>query len=262
MTEKQIRFEDGAGYERMMGVWTQIVGNVFLDWLSPPRALRWLDVGCGTGAFTEQLIERAAPLAIDGIDPSDAQLAFASARPGARLAQFHRGDAMALPFADRSFDAAVMALVIFFLPDPARGVQEMARVVRPGGIVAAYAWDVMGGGLPIAPIHAVMRAMDIKPLLPPRPEAAETGALRALWTQCGLEAVETREFAVTRLFADFEDFWSMSLHSANLGSLIGALPPNIASVLKERVRLNQPLDATGRIISTARAHAIRGRMPE
>ena len=65
---------------------------------------------------------------------------------------------MALPFPDDSFDAAVMALVIFFVPDPAKGVAEMVRVVRPDGPVATYAWDMMGGGFPMEPIQAEKRA--------------------------------------------------------------------------------------------------------
>src|SRR5262249_2087980 len=89
-----------------------------------------------------------APAAVKGVDPSPAQLAFARTRPAARLAHFQQGDAMALPSADDSFDAAVMALVIFFVTDPAKGVGEMARVVRRGGTVAAYAWDMLGGGFP------------------------------------------------------------------------------------------------------------------
>jgi len=261
MADRQIRFEDGAAYERMMGVWTRIAGHVFLDWLAPRSGLRWLDVGCGNGAFTALLIERAEPVEIHGIDPSEAQLAFARGRPATRLAQFHRGDAMALPFADGRFDAAVMALVIFFVPDPAHGVAEMARVVRPGGTVSAYAWDVIGGGLPVEPIHAEMRAMGVTPLRPPSAEASQTKILRALWTSSGLQDVETMEFAVNRTFTNFEDFWETSLLSASLDSLIGAMAPADAEWLKNRVRQRQPVDAEGRILCLARANAIKGRMP-
>ena len=129
----QIRFDDGAAYERYMGKWSQLAGETFLDWLAPESGLRWLDVGCGNGAFTEMIVERCAPVSVHGIDPSEAQLAFARTRPASRVAQFRQGDAMALPFPDDTFDAAVMPLVIFFVPDPARGVAEMARVVCPGG---------------------------------------------------------------------------------------------------------------------------------
>src|SRR5215469_2702714 len=132
MAEHQIRFVDGAAYERMMGVWSRIAGDIFLDWLAPAAGLRWLDVGCGSGAFTELLSQRCAPSALDGVDPAEAQLAFARTRPGVSTARFRQGDAMTLPFADDSFDAVTMALVIFFVPDPAKGVAEMARVVARG----------------------------------------------------------------------------------------------------------------------------------
>jgi SAM-dependent methyltransferase len=132
MAEQQIRFEDGAAYERMMGAWSRTTGGVFLDWLAPSPGLRWVDIGCGSGAFSELLVERCMPTEVQGVDPSEGQLAFAQTRPAARLAQFRQGDAMALPFRNGSFDAAVMALVIFFVPEPAKGVGEMVRVVTPG----------------------------------------------------------------------------------------------------------------------------------
>lgn len=157
----EIRFEDGDAYERFMGVWSQLAGAEFLQWLALPPGLRWLDVGCGTGAFTEMIIDRCAPAAVTGIDPSDAQLAFARTRLAERGARFEQGSAMALPFGDDTFDVAVMPLVIFFVPDPAVGVAEMARVVRTGGTVAAYAWDLPGGGFPYAAMQEALRAMDV-----------------------------------------------------------------------------------------------------
>ncbi|MFM9844852.1 MAG: class I SAM-dependent methyltransferase, partial [Dongiaceae bacterium] len=96
MAEQTIRFDDGAAYEQMMGIWSRSAGQVFLDWLAPPPGLRWIDVGCGNGAFTELLVDRCAPAEIQGIDPSEGQLAYARTRPGARPAEFRLGDAMAL----------------------------------------------------------------------------------------------------------------------------------------------------------------------
>ena len=98
MAELQIRFDDGAAYERFMGVWSRFAGEIFLDWLAPRLGLRWIDIGCGNGAFTELVIERCAPVEVQGIDPSEGQLAFARARPAVRLAKFRQGDAMSLPF--------------------------------------------------------------------------------------------------------------------------------------------------------------------
>src|ERR1700746_3822164 len=118
MAETQIRFDDGLSYERYMGDWSRRVGSVFLDWLAAPSGLKWIDVGCGNGAFTEVLVERCAPVEVQGIDPSEGQLAFARKRPAAHIAKFSHGDATALPFPAGTFDAATMALVIYFVPDP------------------------------------------------------------------------------------------------------------------------------------------------
>lgn len=260
MPEHQIRFEDGAAYERMMGVWTRMVGEEFLDWVAPPKGLRWVDVGCGNGAFTQLVFDRCAPSEIHGIDPSEAQLAFARTRAAGQTAQFRQGDAMALPFTDDSFDAAAMALVIFFVPEPAKGVAEMARVVGPGGIVAAYAWDVLGDGLPMAPIQAELRAMGINPPLPPSTAASRIEALRELWAGAGLEAVETRAIPVTRQFADFDDFWETNLLGASLHSVVGDLSTDAAVRLKTGVRARLSIDAAGRVTSTGCANAVKGRV--
>src|SRR4051812_20943515 len=133
MADQQIRFDDGEAYEKMMGVWSQIAGEKFLDWLAAPADLHWVDIGAGNGAFTELIVQRCNPAAVDGVDPSEGQLNFARKRPASRVAKFTQGDAMALPYADKSFDVATMALVIFFVPQPPKGVAEMVRVLRPGG---------------------------------------------------------------------------------------------------------------------------------
>jgi ubiquinone/menaquinone biosynthesis C-methylase UbiE len=261
MAQHQIRFEDGAAYERMMGTWSRLVGDVFLDWLAPRPGLRWVDIGCGSGALTERLIERCAPAEVQAIDPSEGQLAFARQRPAARVAEFRQGDAMALPFPNGKFDAAVMALVIFFVPDPFRGVAEMARVVAPGSTVATYVWDIMGGGSPSEPIIAEMRAMGYTPPSPPSFGASRMDALRDLWTGAGLEAIETREITVSRTFADFDDFWTINLMSPSVGPTAAAMSPGDAERLKARVQARLPPDAAGHITCGARANAIKGRLP-
>lgn len=257
-----IRFEDGAAYERGMGAWSQLVGQVFLDWLAPPPGLSWLDVGCGNGAFTELLQQRCAPAELHGVDPSPAQLAFASERAKARGARFLSGDAMALPFDAARFDAAVMALVIFFVPDPKAGVAEMVRVVRAGGLVAAYAWDLPGGGFPMEAIHAELRAAGVTPVMPPHPEVARADALRALWSQAGLERIEQREFTVQRTFQDFDAFWSASTGTGGMKMMLERLQPAELARLKAQVRSRVgAADPSAPVVHSARANAIKGRRP-
>ena len=261
MAETPIRFDDGAAYERMMGAWSQLAGNIFLDWLASPANLRWVDVGCGNGAFTELIVEKCAPSEVHGVDPSEGQLAFARKRPAARIAKFHQGDAMALPFAGHSFDVAVMALVIFFVPEPTKGVSEMVRVVRPGGLVAAYAWDMLGGGYPGEPIQAEMRAMGLSYPRPPRAEASRIDVIRELWTGAGLDAVETRDITVRRTFANFDELWTITMRGSSIGQAVAALPAGDAGALKQRVQVSMPTDAAGRITYEGRANAVKGRVP-
>ena len=261
MTQQPIRFDDGAAYERGMAPWSQRAGEVFLDWLAPGPGLRWLDVGCGNGAFTELLVQRHAPAETQGIDPSEAQLTFARTRPGARGATFLLGDAMVLPFDAGRFDAAVMALVIFFVPEPAKGVAEMARVVRPGGTVAAYAWDMAGGGFPFEPLRAEMRTAGIEPSMPPSADAARPEILRGLWAGAGLEAIEIRQIEVQRTFADFADFWDATTAMGSTRPVLAALPPAELDAFKTRMRARLPTDGQGRITYGARANAIKGRVP-
>jgi ubiquinone/menaquinone biosynthesis C-methylase UbiE len=256
----EIRFEDGAGYEQYMGRWSQLTGEAFLDWLAPAPGLRWLDVGCGNGAFTEMIVERCAPRSVQGIDPSEAQLAFARTRPAARIAEFRQGDAMAPPFADDSFDAAVMPLVIFFVPEPAQGVAEMARVVAAGGAVAAYAWDLDGGGFPYEAVRGEMRAMGLPVPEPPRPEASRIEVLQTLWNGAGLEAIETRAITVQRTWADFDDYWATVLMAPSVGGRLRAMAGEERATLQDRVRARLPADSAGRITCEGRANAVKGRV--
>ena len=257
MAGQQMRFDDGAAYERMMGTWSRYAGDAFIDWLSPEQGIRWIDVGCGNGAFTELLANRCGPAEVHGVDPMEGQLAYARSRPCGEVAEFHQGKAAALPFPDNRFDAAVMALVIFFVPHPAESLTEMVRVACPGGSVSSYTWDVFGGGFPLEPIQIELRAMDITPPLPPSSDASRMEALLDLWSGAGLDAIETTEITVQRTFDDFDDFWTTTLISS-LASVIAGMDADDIERLKTRVKYRLPADATGRITYEARANAIKG----
>jgi ubiquinone/menaquinone biosynthesis C-methylase UbiE len=259
--QQRVHFDDGAAYERMMGTWSRLAGEVFLDWLALRPGLQCLDVGCGNGAFTELLVERCAPAEVQGIDPAPAQLDFARERLGTGIAEFRQGDALALPFPDNRFDAAIMALVIFFVPDPQKSVREMARVVRPGGVVATYAWDMTGGGSPVDPIQQELIALGQRAARAPMADASRIAALNEMWSRAGLERIETRTIPVRRTFVSFEELWTVTLAGTAVAQTIAAMPPSDAETAKARVRAKFASDAGGRVTYGALANAVKGYVP-
>lgn len=261
MSEAGSMFSDGRAYERMMGRWSRIAGTSFLEWLAPAKGLSWLDVGCGNGAFTEVLIAGAQPKAVTGIDPSEGQIAYAREREGTRMATFRVAGAQALPFDDDSFDAAVMALVIAFVPDPPGAVREMARVVRSGGLVATYMWDVMNRGVPLYPLNDAFKSLGMERPAPPSADASRMETMQALWKDAGLTAIESREITIGVSFADFDDYWdSNAVPIGPQGAAIAAMSPSQLEALRAALRETLPRDAGGRITYEARANAIKGRV--
>lgn len=258
MTDTTIRFDDGAGYEQMMGRWSVRVGEPFLDWIAVPKAQRWLDVGCGNGAFTELIVRRCQPTSVRAFDPSPGQLAYARTRlPADAPVSWAEGDAMHLPVADASVDAAVMALVLFFVPDPAVGVAEMCRAVRPGGTVAAYHWDILGGGFPLADIGAEMLKLGIPPRQPPSVAASTIEASTALWQAAGLEQVRSCQFTVQRRFDSFDEYWNIATQSSTLRPMFEAMPAAQREQLLPNVR-HRLQAGDGPLTLSARANAVCG----
>jgi SAM-dependent methyltransferase len=262
MGERNKLFTDGEAYERLMGRWSRIAAETFLDWLDPPKSLRWLDVGCGNGAFTEELIARCAPATVTAIDPSDDQVAYARTRSGARMADFRLGDAQNLPFADKNFDVAVMALVISFLSDPDRAIREMARVVRPGGSVAAYMWDIPAGGSPVHPLYLAIESMGITAGRPPNPSASERGAMQRLCENAGLQSVDTQVIRLRTVYSDFDDFWdSNAVPIGPQGKIIAGMSQHAKQELRDRLRDYLPVSPTGRVVYECCANCVKGYVP-
>ncbi|MDP6514847.1 MAG: class I SAM-dependent methyltransferase, partial [SAR202 cluster bacterium] len=137
-------FADGEAYEGYVGRWSRVVGRLFTDWLSLPADLSWVEVGCGTGALTETILKHAYPASVTATEPSEGFLSLARGRINDSRAVFKSGDATSLPLKNAEADALVTGLVLNFVPDKQLAIQEMCRVVRPGGTVASYVWDYSG----------------------------------------------------------------------------------------------------------------------
>src|SRR5262249_8429316 len=159
--------------------------------------------------FTELLVQRCRPSDVQAFDPSPGQLDYARHRlsPSAPV-RWTEANAMKLPVPDGAADVAVMALVLFFVPEPTVGVAEMCRSVRSGGVVAAYHWDILGGGFPLADIGAEMRELGIPPRLPPSVGVSTLDSSTALWQEAGLSEVRTCAITVQRSFGSFDDYWN------------------------------------------------------
>ncbi|MDQ1710684.1 MAG: hypothetical protein QOE45_134 [Frankiaceae bacterium] len=258
------RWSSGDAYEPFIGRWSRLVAPEFVEWLGAPPDLRWLDVGCGTGALSGTVLRDAAPASVVGVDPAPAYVAFAEAHVPDRRATFRVGDAMALPVEDDAFDVAVTGLVLNFVPDPAAALTEIRRAVRPGGTIAAYVWDYGAGGL------ALLRtfwdvAVDLDPDAHSLDEAVrfplcKAGALGTLFG--GLDGVETRAITVPTVFRDFDDYWTPFLGGQGPGpTYLAGLPEERRDALREALRERLPTAPDGTIPLTARAWAARGRVP-
>jgi ubiquinone/menaquinone biosynthesis C-methylase UbiE len=262
MAAPPLSFDDATAYERAMGRWSRAVAPAFLEWMAAPSGVRWLDVGCGTGAFTELLVAACVPSAVSAVDPAGAQIDHARRQPVATRVDFQVGDAQALPFADEAFDVVVAALVINFVPDRTRALGEMRRVASAGGMVAGYVWDFAAERSPSGPLRLGMRQFGLDVPALPGTAHSSLAALEALFAEAGLRNVETRCIDVTQRYASFDDFWlAQTPGYSPTTAIIAAMTPGDRARLKDTVRAGLPAEADGGIAYSARAHAVRARVP-
>jgi ubiquinone/menaquinone biosynthesis C-methylase UbiE len=263
MTDNTIHFTDGVAYDRLMAPWSRAAGREFLDWLGMPPGLRWLDVGCGTGAFTELVLEQSGPREVSAVDPAQDQLAYARTKPVAKRVDFRLSEAQKLPFADREFDVAAMALVITFISDPTQAVAEMKRVVKPGGMVGTYAWDFLGKGNTQQPLREAVEAMGIQVLPMPGHVHSRLESLRAIFAGAGLDAVSVRPIEIEISYANFDEYWTAQTGFANtVVQHMRKMTNAQIEELKAHLREHLPRDKGGRIAYKAWANAAKGRVPE
>ena len=251
-----IEFKNADNYERFMGVWSQSAGKLFIDWLAPRKSLRWLDVGSGSGAFTNSIVQRCFPVGVGGIDPSKELVEYARETQDPSLCSFRVGSATDLPFDENSFDVACMALVLFFVPAPLTGVREMRRVVVQGGLVAAYTWDVFGGGFPANSIHEEMCLLGYSPILPPSAEASRMAVMQEIWIKGGLTGVEVTQIGVERQFSNFDEYWEITCPSPSLNAAFADMSADEIEEVKQRLIILP--DEDGKVTISAHANAIKG----
>jgi SAM-dependent methyltransferase len=219
-------------------------------------------VGCGTGALSQTILEQASPQAVQGIDPSEGFITYAREHIRDDRARFGTGDARNLPYAESIFDVVVSGLVMNFIPDPPSAVGEMLRVVRPGGIVAAYVWDYASemqmmrcfwdAAVALDPAAAEFSEGSKFPLCKP-------GPFRSLFESAGLRNVEVRSIDIPTDFRDFDDYWLPFLGGqAPAPCYAMSLAEAQRTELRERLRSTLPIKEDGSIHLMARVWAVRG----
>lgn len=261
--ERKETWTAGQLYEPYVGRWSRLVAHEFLAWLGAAPQLDWLDVGCGTGALSATILRQADPRSVTGIDPSAAFVEHARTHHADPRAQFEVAHAQALPVEPAQVDIAVAGLVLNFVPTPVLAVREMARAVRPGGLVAAYLWDYAGK-------MELMRsfwdaAVELDPAAYQLDEGrrfplCQPGPLRELFAGAGLGEIDVQPVDIGTPFRDFNDYWTPFLGGQGPAPAYAmSLSDDKRDVLRERIRAMLPISSDGTIDLRARAWAVRGR---
>ncbi|MDH4075268.1 MAG: class I SAM-dependent methyltransferase [Acidimicrobiia bacterium] len=232
----------GAAYDSFMGRYSRRLAPLFADFAGVTQGQRVLDVGCGPGALTGELVARLAPAAVVAIDPSEPFVAACAARhPGVAV---HRGTAEDTGLDDASVDAALAQLVLHFVGQPEVAARELARVVRPGGTVAACVWDFEEGMAMLRLFWDAALAVD-----PAAPDEARTlrfgrpGEIAELFTRSGMTGVEESTLVVVETYAGIDDLWAGFGHGIGpAGAWLVAQPDEMRRQVREGLvaRLGAP----------------------
>ena len=248
-------FTSGADqYDRFMGRYSVPLAPVFTDFARLAHGDCVLDVGCGPGALTRELVGRLGSGSVCAVDPSDAFVAAVRDRlPGVRV---QRAVAEALPFEDRSFDAALSQLVVHFMADPVAGLREMRRVTKAGGVIAACVWDHAGGQGPLGVFWEAARVLDADVDDESSRAGARRGHLGELFDAAGLREIEQGAVSVEVEHPSFEEWWEpFTLGVGPAGAFVTGLSAQRRDQLRDLCRERLP-DAP--FVVSAQAWAARG----
>jgi SAM-dependent methyltransferase len=241
-------------YDRFMGRYSVPLAPQLADLAGIEAGQRAIDVGCGPGALTTELVRRLGPDNVAAVDPSEPFVAAAKERhPGVdvRLATAEQ-----LPFGDDEFDTALAQLVVHFMAEPVAGLREMARVTRPAGVVAASVWDMAGGRAPISLFWEAAREEDAGVVDESRLAGAREGHLRELFEAAGLRDVEETTHSVEVEHPSFDEWWEpFTLGVGPAGAHYAGLGPEEQAALRERCRARLP---EAPFVVSAKAFAARG----
>ncbi len=245
---------DAAAYDRFMGRYSVPLAPLLADLASVDGRQRVLDVGCGPGALTTELVARVGPRSVSAVDPSASFVTTARERhPGVDV---QRAAAEELPFPDGMFDAALAQLVVHFMEDPVAGVREMARVTRGGGVVAACVWDHAGGRGPLSVFWEAVHTLDADVADESRLAGAREGHLGELFREAGLREIEESALSVDIEHPTFEEWWEpFTLGVGPAGVFAAGLDGDEKARLREACRERLPAPP---FVVTARAWAARG----
>jgi SAM-dependent methyltransferase len=241
-------------YDRFMGRYSVPLAPELADFAAVAAGQRVLDVGCGPGALTSELVRRLGPAAVSAVDPSEPFVAAVQERH--RGVSVRRAAAEELPFEDQEFDAALAQLVVHFMAHPVVGLREMARVTREHGVVAACVWDHAGGEGPLSLFWEAARELDPDVEDESQLAGAREGHLAQLFEAAGLQEIEESALSVGIEHPSFEDWWEpFTLGVGPAGGYAAGLDAKRQAQLRELCREMLP---AAPFVLTARAWAARG----